>query len=63
MIDLQVKPDNFTSLYARALPTERAKVPLLEIMDDPSLPPIPESLVVLDLQMQMRRIYVRPGCV
>jgi len=46
-VDLQAKPANFTALYARALPSERAKVPLLEIIDDCTLP-IPESLVVLD---------------
>jgi len=50
---LQAKPENFTSLYARALPSERAKVPLLEILQDKeeedcSPLPIPESMVVLE---------------
>ena len=46
-MNLQDKPENFTSLYARALPSERAKVPLLEFLDDESTLPIPESIVVL----------------
>lgn len=47
-VDLQAKPENFTSLYGRALPSERAKVPLLEILDNDSQLPIPESMVVLE---------------
>ena len=47
-MNLQDKPENFTSLYARALPSERAKVPLLEFLDDESTLPIPESMVVLE---------------
>lgn len=52
-MDLQDKPDNFTSVYARALPKrERAKVPLLEFVageeGDPCPLPIAESMVVLE---------------
>lgn len=47
-MDLQQKPENFTAMYARALPRGRAKVPLLEILEDDSALPIPESMVVLE---------------
>ena len=43
LVDLQNKPENFTSTYARASPA-RAKVPVLEVGDDVLV----ESMVILE---------------
>jgi len=51
-VDLQDKPANFTAIYAQAVATEdptlaRAKVPVLEHLDEGS-PPLVESLIVCE---------------
>ena len=59
LVDLQNKPENFTSTYARASPA-RAKVPVLEVGDDVLV----ESMVILEyrhLGARRARARVRRG--